>query len=996
MAICLQVRADLVRATSLQPHGDQTASIDSRDFGQVRDGSLSSGVDRHANAVRLVSRQREVDPHPLVRDVARHDRRVASLDPVALDLRSEVPVRLIGFRHENQARGVLVEAMYDAGAKRLASTAKHGLRAQQGIDQGGLFESRRGMRRQASGLVNHDRLLILINDIERDHCRAKVVRRSLLRLFQPNRHAGSKLERRLCRLAIDQDFAGRNYLHELRPAEFRQLPSQKSIQPLNLMRDELHNCDSSNHQRLIDLKSIALALRSGTRIRSHAVNINDMALAVLALLLAQPIVPALITYTSPGGTAQSVLAELSRAAGSRLEAAPAVADDILVLRLDKAPLDVAMAKIADAADGDWRQDGGSYLLERSAQKVREREAKEDEIRAQHFQSAIDSAAEQSRGAFDKATAQKLVELHRDNSKTLPDVATLGLKAPSGRAIAAIAKLIGADTLARLPIGRSVFATVPNRMQLPLPSSVAEPLRRFVAEQKMYADLYKGQDTSAGNEVRVFGGIGMPYMGPGSAEAGIGKSLLIVYRTVEPDSLVMTLVAYDPEGLEIANGDYSISPGAYAPQNPPDPNNELVGLPTMGSEIAMAIQNISSGGRGRSMFRMVSIVNDKRVEFSSTPVDPAPKPIRDALRQVLLNPDSVEPLALVAGPALVEAAEKEGIDLVADLPDSTFAGFCRAAGSAKSTAGALLSTTAAACGLEVDRNEGWAAIRPSAPDVRLTSRVERKPLGRMLREADRQGFLGMESVARFLAAQRKNPGFEDMDGLYLRLLNPSAFAMISGGAPLNALRVYGLMGAGQRGALLRGQRLLIRDLPPAARAAFDREVYNDAIGPTVDIPTPSSGAYVDGRYRALGAERTEAMPMGTPPDGVLTMKTDEKPAVLARDPQNGQVALWSADNIASMRYQAERPDLGGPTNADRFTRFQLAQMDSPTLHVDFSPKVTMSWTFTDARLDPTSTPTGYSGLPASFRDAVDATLAALRQAFTLGAGNTRRPRTPPPG
>jgi hypothetical protein len=97
------------------------------------------------------------------------ERLVFPRDGVVGELRGQPVMRAVGFRHHQQPRGVLVDAVHDAGAF-LAADAREvaAEMMQERVDQRARGRPRRGMDDHARGLVDDHEVGILVQDLQRD------------------------------------------------------------------------------------------------------------------------------------------------------------------------------------------------------------------------------------------------------------------------------------------------------------------------------------------------------------------------------------------------------------------------------------------------------------------------------------------------------------------------------------------------------------------------------------------------------------------------------------------------------------------------------------------------------------------------------------------------------------------------------------------------------------------------------------------------------------
>ena len=125
--------------------------------------------DTHLQAADFVPPDRLVD-HPLDRHgYAQYDRKIRAAQAAVRKLRSQMPVRLVVLRHDHQPACILIKAMHDPRPHHPADP-RQAVRAvmQQRVDQRPAPVPRAGMHDHSRRLVNHQQILVLVNDIERN------------------------------------------------------------------------------------------------------------------------------------------------------------------------------------------------------------------------------------------------------------------------------------------------------------------------------------------------------------------------------------------------------------------------------------------------------------------------------------------------------------------------------------------------------------------------------------------------------------------------------------------------------------------------------------------------------------------------------------------------------------------------------------------------------------------------------------------------------------
>ena len=130
---------------------------------------LSGRVDRHFFAVGLAAAEVCFHKALVLRKAAVNYRLVGALHAVHRHLLGKADVGGVVLCHHQQAAGVLINAVDDAGADLAANAGKAALAVpQQGVDQRAVRVAGCGVHHHALGLVDHQQMGILVDDIQRD------------------------------------------------------------------------------------------------------------------------------------------------------------------------------------------------------------------------------------------------------------------------------------------------------------------------------------------------------------------------------------------------------------------------------------------------------------------------------------------------------------------------------------------------------------------------------------------------------------------------------------------------------------------------------------------------------------------------------------------------------------------------------------------------------------------------------------------------------------
>lgn len=158
------VHADLVRAAGLQLDPGVGVGAEPLQHAVVADGLLATGHHAHALALLGAAADGRVDL-ATGGDHTDDDGLIDAADGPGLQLGDQLGVGLEGLGHHHQAGGVLVEAMHDAGPGHVGQV---GGMVQQGVEQGAVHVAGRRVHHQAGGLVQHQQVVVLVDDVQLD------------------------------------------------------------------------------------------------------------------------------------------------------------------------------------------------------------------------------------------------------------------------------------------------------------------------------------------------------------------------------------------------------------------------------------------------------------------------------------------------------------------------------------------------------------------------------------------------------------------------------------------------------------------------------------------------------------------------------------------------------------------------------------------------------------------------------------------------------------
>ncbi len=220
-----QVQPDLVRAPGLERHAHPGMASVALDHAVMRHGLAPARAHGHAQAIHRVPIDRRVHL-AACRHHADADRLVLAVNAASRKRLPERHARGFVARDDQQPRGVLVEAVHDAGARQLRELR---VVRQQRVLQGAGRVAGAGMHDQARGLLHDQHVAVLPGDGQRDVLRRRR-HRVVVRRVEHDAFATGDDVARPRDAAIDQQHPVVDPALQARAREFRQGVGERLIE----------------------------------------------------------------------------------------------------------------------------------------------------------------------------------------------------------------------------------------------------------------------------------------------------------------------------------------------------------------------------------------------------------------------------------------------------------------------------------------------------------------------------------------------------------------------------------------------------------------------------------------------------------------------------------------------------------------------------------------------------------------------------------------------
>lgn len=787
---------------------------------------------------------------------------------------------------------------------------------------------------------------------------------------------------------IHRDLTRFNQLGELGPAMVGKLTGEKAVQALGLVSDEPHSYNFTRprgNQAATLVKEETLPTRKPVNhnIMSCGMSRSSLLAGLLCLGVGASAQDRAITLSLPASRASVVLDEIGKQAGIPLSVTNKLADNAVILNVKNVPFNELLQRLSTALNGEWTKKGYGYDLVTSSSL----DLKAQRAHLQYDADRIDkyllhqSQRLAKQPAFDQAAAEKLAEaqdamargMNGEGGFTVP--VSNSENDPAGRLFAAMATVLGADSLATVPEnGRVVFSTQPNQMQKNLPPRVTDVVRTYLREQKMVQSARKEATNTIENR-RIVMTSGALQTGNGNPDLGVGRVMLAVARS--RGMLHFDIYIDDPNGASIAHGrsPMVINLGP-TPEATPASKDEHIPLSPLAAEFAKMTTERSLATPGN--FRRVAIVTVNTFGFTSTPPGAEAPPVSAELKARVLDPLKYDPQSLGPTEAFQAAAKARQENLLAVLPDSAILPLNRSLAKGVSVAD-FLATSAPLAGITVREADGWLTATAADPTAVMSSHVHRPALRKVLQALDTKQTVPLEDLVNFAVRQPKVVDTAGYDGFAMRLVNPSgATDALNTLSDPDMLRFYNALSAEQRKRLANGGKYRVGDLGNAVEY-LSRMYYQSTGGPFM-FSTPGIGYTTRNAIGSLEQnERTLLLPNGIPSDTVVAMQFQRQPVALCYDKFGGSIV--NPLSLASRLYAAESPAFAQFETGGKIERYVNGNQDVFDFQFTFLPNLSMNRTLTDTSLDDPKGGGGYDSLPAAFRAQTDQTLAKMRSSLS---------------
>lgn len=719
-----------------------------------------------------------------------------------------------------------------------------------------------------------------------------------------------------------------------------------------------------------------------------------------------------VSYSSVATRLPKVLDALSEASKVKLQAAPDMAGEIVMVRVKDVTLQSVMDRIAEATSGRWEPDGAGFKLVADISMRRQEEQVVQTEYMRKLAKELNDKAEPLRKTPQLTRANIEAYLKPPSPPTgkknagndddeddagfdMSNIMGFNTPDPTDRLIIRLAMSIGANSLATVKPGdRVVYSTNPNSSQLGVGGG-AGAVNLFVQEQNVYVEkLGKPEVPVIDDAENPMAGLMKQFMPRETSRQPVkempAKVLLIVKRNALMGGLQLNVNLYDAQGNITFVGTDQLGDGG----------GMFGGMAAVRAVETSAVGAGEKTGTGQTKppadpteiklsdrTKKLSALNGR---FS----DPAgmDQKIPDDVKEMLLHPEDNDPLSFAPSDALTTLADKRNMPLVADLPDNMISYMEIFAGGEKRTLGQFLESLKSEKTGVITEKEGFLVFKPADPSGARSQRVDRPSLGKLLRASHDNGGVTLDEMADY-AAINPSPMSTPAAMVSLSFFAPEV-AQGGMGAPMDwdLLRFYGLLAPSMRTALVNGTPLPFSQLSAVQRKAVERIVFGPQHGLEVITGKPKdkddmmdlftrgmSGIMNNENGTSYKTEPTEVMPNRLPPQGVLTVVATKEPmAKLGGDGVMGNFPL-GLNELALFKFFKEDPKMsavgGSMPNMDSL---KLGTRTILAFHFRVARDVEAEHSLQDNLVPKDAKPVNYASLPEDFRKKIEDRMAAMKK------------------
>lgn len=624
-----------------------------------------------------------------------------------------------------------------------------------------------------------------------------------------------------------------------------------------------------------------------------------------------------VSFAAPAAPASHLLPALGKAMGLELTVDHRLAHEVLAIRVKGMASSDLLKRIAQVTGGAWQEQQGAYKLtlppsSETKQRRADAIARGDAIRAQ---------LKWGSDLFAKATG-----------------------GPASLSTIVVSRL-SSETLGGLtPRQRVVFSTNPTPMQLALDPSLLRELDLTTLRKTQVRDPQTNQQTTLSGPIAsvIF-----------TLEPGNNRE----FFTASLTTLNAQGQAIGSERLPTYFSPYQAAPPATLPHA-----DATVDLPKdVDKYVRAARDKVSASNVGTNSFG--DDLGDQTQLYWN---DDLNRPSAEVVDRRLLDPENVDPLALVAGPSLERLADVEAVNLVAAIPDRAFGPSVLAFGNGPVKVSALETDIRQNWEMDLSIQEGCLMANPRHLWATRAARTDRRALGSVVRTLSKTHNLTLDQQAAFATAQPLMFPGDSLESPFISQVDASwgtRIAASSMNGMRQILRIYGALGS----SFPTGRRPFAT-LPSNVRNAVSDAFFNSPMGPEMFQATTVGSVTTYSSSPLTSQERTIYFGKGIPEDALFEFSRTSVDTFVGLAPSGLRPAIIGTAPSVSLSRTGDAPWRVG-TNAPKLPTY----VPGKAISVQISISNPQRWNFvrklSETQFDSTSAAIPFDSLPQEVRNII---------------------------
>jgi hypothetical protein len=667
-----------------------------------------------------------------------------------------------------------------------------------------------------------------------------------------------------------------------------------------------------------------------------------VATLTFALTLASPA----IDFDHHPAPAPVIVEALAKKLGRNLVADEDLSVDILIVHLDDADPDNALEWIAEAIEGEWKEDGDKLRLTRSHETELRQEREDLAERLRQIKARLNLIPETE--PLDKPSAGLLAQLAKtafsDRSITVYDQYELFSRAPGFRFAARVAKALDFEQFLSLPPGTSVWLPFDGKKIDPRLSS---EVRRLLADYEKEDRLYASELRSAGfiyDTPTTYGGALPGRWEKGSIAAAVHVTNNFGYLDVD---------------IELAWG--ALESGETI--RPIYPQGQV------------GLESIAPRTAWNAPITVDPLTADFLTLMAPRQFVEAPTRVPQSVQNYFANDPTFDLFGVGTSTILVQAAQLTGKSLVACLPDTSSYAVRRLISAPSQTIQQIMDRIASPSLVKLKEGDEVLVLSPRMPHQTRQERLPRNIVQKIVRDASR-GSSDVSIYADLVA--KSDPGISIPDprqtyAVVTRLIHLNGD---SSNMKEQTVRLYGSLTPAQRNAAASSELVLPwNSLNNSQKSAWIQAINSTArIGSLIvrDSHMTTDGKTVVPKEVVLRQKAQSQLPTA------LVVQIRDTQVLAASSSTNSSVP-WQVVEGRSLISMVASKELG--LQMWEVDKFALLPMRRITVLCEYGPERFEVGTFSEAYGPEALTPFPYSEIPErmieSNREEIEKTKKAFR-------------------